>query len=73
MEKYNEVAAKWWADLITNISITDYDIGEKDENTMLASLLWADLALHSKPSNEKAQKFEKALAKTIEKELEKSR
>ena len=73
MEKYNEVAAKWWADLITNISITDYDIGEKDENTMLASLLWADLALHSKPSNEKAQKFEKALTKVIQENVEKSR
>lgn len=73
MEKYNEIAAKWWADLITNISITDYDIGEKDENTMLASLLWADLALHSKPSNEKTQKFEKALAKVIQENVEKSR
>ena len=73
MEKYNEIAAKWWADLITNISITDYDIGEKDENTMLASLLWADLALHSKPSNEKAQKFEKALTKVIQENVEKSR
>ena len=73
MEKYNEIAAKWWTDLITNISIADYDIGENDENTMLASLLWADLALHSKPSNENAQKFEKNLAKAIEKEVEKNR
>lgn len=73
MEKYNEIAAKWWTDLITNIRITDYDIGENDENTMLASLLWADLALHSKPSYEKAKKFEKNLAKAIEKEVEKNR
>ena len=73
MEKYNEIAAKWWTDLITNIRITDYDIGENDENTMLASLLWADLALHSKPSNENAQKFEKNLAKALETEVEKNR
>ena len=71
MEKYYDVASKWWADKLRSVSPGNFNNGDSSSIGGMAMILATILAEDSKPSNEAIDLFEEKLAATIKKDVEK--
>ena len=70
MAKYNEVAAKWWADKLRNITPACFNNGDDSSSGGMAMVMAFLIADKRRPISEQVDAFEIELAHEIERNVE---
>lgn len=69
---YNEKAAKWWADKLSDINAGHFCNGDDSREGGFVCLMYTVEALSNQPSEEKISEFESRLANIIKERVEES-